>query len=297
MDVKLPPTRLPKCYRIICIGDIHGDYDALIISLKKANLIDNKNNWIGKNTVVIQIGDILDGGGRGVNISGDEEIKIMYLLAKLHLEAIKMGGGVYSLIGNHELMNVMGDFSYVSAVGSKKLCGLKNRRDLFRPGGRLAKYMAITRNVIMQVGNWLFVHGGINYNIANNYNLSDINKLFRAYLMGNKSLERSRLFKILFTSNDSLLWSRKMSSNGYNRYQLSNNEMEFERIMDRLKIKGIVVGHSMQEDGINSICNNRLWRIDVGMSAAFNLVKTKNYNDNIQVLEILNDGQQINIIK
>ena len=42
-----------------------------------------------------------------------------------------------------------------------------------------------------------------------------------------------------------------------------------------------------KENGINSKCDNKIWRVDTGMSDAFGSKK------NIQVLEILDDGKAI----
>ena len=44
----------------------------------------------------------------------------------------------------------------------------------------------------------------------------------------------------------------------------------------------MIIGHTIQ-DKINSKCDNRLWRVDVGISGIF---KT----NNMEVLEILDDG-------
>ena len=72
-------------------------------------------------------------------------------------------------------------------------------------------------------------------------------------------------------------------------------------------VERIVVGHTpqfMNDQGINSTCNGSVWRADVGLSKAFdrtdNKIKmgsTRDENRNIQVLEILDDGKKINILK
>ena len=56
----IPPSILMPVKRIIAIGDLHGDYKATIISLQKANVINSKNEWIGGDTIVVQLGDQLD---------------------------------------------------------------------------------------------------------------------------------------------------------------------------------------------------------------------------------------------
>ena len=61
--------------RIITIGDIHGDYNALLLVLIKAKIIDKNNKWIGGNTHVVQIGDILD--TRDVKKLNNDEIKYL----------------------------------------------------------------------------------------------------------------------------------------------------------------------------------------------------------------------------
>lgn len=284
--IKFPNHIFPKCKRIVVIGDLHGDYNAMLKALKKAKVINSKNKWCGKDTIVVQLGDQVDGGGRGNKIDEDNEIKIMMFLLKLHNQAIKNNGGVYSLIGNHELMNVMGDYRYVSREGMTKFEGLKNRFKLFRPGGRMANFFAQTRNVIIRIGDWVFVHGGITLDIAKKYNLSQINNMMRLYLLGNSDKINMKVFNKLFTNENSLLWCRQMSGSNY-------SHPNFYKVMNIMGIKGIVVGHTPQEGGINSICNGRIWRTDVAMSNAYSL----NSHDNIQILEIINNGEKIKILK
>ena len=44
----------------------------------------------------------------------------------------------------------------------------------------------------------------------------------------------------------------------------------------------MVIGHTVQ-DNINSKCDNKLWRVDVGLSGIFG-------DNGIEILEILNNG-------
>lgn len=95
--------------RIVAIGDLHGDINKAIQSLTVAGVLaieDGRPTWIGGNTTVVQMGDVLD--------RGDVEIGIIQLLRELDRLAKPVGGAVFMLNGNHESLNVAGDFRYVT---------------------------------------------------------------------------------------------------------------------------------------------------------------------------------------
>ena len=108
-----PKDILPATPRIIVIGDIHGDWKITQKIFLKFKLINSNGKWIAepKNTHVVQVGDIVDRGGRP-DTYGDEcsEIKIMDFLDDIHNQAKLYGGGVFCILGNHEIMNVVGKF-------------------------------------------------------------------------------------------------------------------------------------------------------------------------------------------
>jgi hypothetical protein len=53
-----------------------------------------------------QVGDILD--------RGDQELKLLYMLERLQRQAAAAGGALWVLNGNHETMNVGGNFRYAT---------------------------------------------------------------------------------------------------------------------------------------------------------------------------------------
>ena len=217
---------LPPSSRIIAIGDIHGDFDALLKALLKAGVIDRQGNWIGDKTIVIQLGDVLDRGGRSGSIDSTnqlEEVQIFYYLYRLNRKAKETGGGVISLIGNHELMNMLGDFRYASDNHVGGLGGVETRKNLLRPGGRLARKIACNSLGIIKVGDWVFVHGGllpehIHSMVSDQFDGGDtakyafdrINNLVRGILLGKISLTSINPEEedILF-GRDGIFWTRK----------------------------------------------------------------------------------------
>jgi hypothetical protein len=92
--------------RVIAIGDIHGSYDGLTTILKRTGLIDDQLRWSGGRTTVVQTGDYTDRGA--------DTRKVMDLLMRLEREAKSAGARFTVLMGNHEVMNLIGDMRDVT---------------------------------------------------------------------------------------------------------------------------------------------------------------------------------------
>ncbi len=111
----IPPTSaadgscgLTGIRRVVAVGDVHGSYENLVKVLTMAQLLDRSGHWGGGKAVLVQVGDILD---RGVRTR-----PALDLLMRLEKEARQAGGRVIVLLGNHEVMNVLGDLSAVQAA-------------------------------------------------------------------------------------------------------------------------------------------------------------------------------------
>lgn len=95
-------TRSAQTTRIVAVGDVHGAYDGFVGILQSAGLIDGTRQWSGGNAVLVQTGDVFDRGS-GVRDALD-------LLMRLETEAKRAGGRVDSLLGNHEMMNLISEY-------------------------------------------------------------------------------------------------------------------------------------------------------------------------------------------
>ena len=68
-----PPRRF-DARRVVAIGDVHGDLAAGLAALRSAALIDASGHWSGGDTVMVQVGDLLD--------RGDGEAELMDLFER-----------------------------------------------------------------------------------------------------------------------------------------------------------------------------------------------------------------------
>jgi Calcineurin-like phosphoesterase len=102
------PAKAPGQPResVVAIADVHNAFDNFVAILLRTGLIDKQNHWAGGKTTFVQVGDLLD--------RGPKPREVMDLMMALEKEAPQAGGRVVSLLGNHEVMNIMGDLRYVA---------------------------------------------------------------------------------------------------------------------------------------------------------------------------------------
>jgi len=333
------PAILPKVPRIVVFGDIHGDYNLMIDLLKMSNVIDSNHNWIGGNTYVVQVGDQVDRCrplssfytcANPQTTQNDEanDINILKYFNQLHDKAKVYGGAVISLLGNHEIMNSLGDMSYVSYEGIKQFAnkdiintndhieivksGTKNRKEKFAPGNEYGTLLGCSRIPSVIIGSNLFVHAGIVDYLLSDINIKDINDLetinmaIRYWLLGiiDKRLVEKILLGNKSTPNTSMFWTRLLGNLPPN---LSFSDPQcytyINKVLKVFKIDHIIIGHTPQSfmhNSSNGTCDDIVWRVDNGSSHAFDyfdkhLQKYGNVDNRRkpQYLEILNDTEFI----
>ena len=98
--------RFSSVSRVVAVSDLHGAYDSAVATLQAADVLDENLAWSGQRAHLVVAGDILDRGAHSRLIAD--------LLMRLEAEAKTAGGRVHVLLGNHEVMNLVGDLRYVA---------------------------------------------------------------------------------------------------------------------------------------------------------------------------------------
>jgi len=345
------PFVFNKVRRIVVLGDIHGDYDLAIklLTLSKVAKIKKYSKkksygkldlsseedeieleWIGEDTYVVQVGDQIDrcrpigsktcDNPNTIRLSDDEnsDMKILKLFTKLHELAKQDGGCVISLLGNHELMNSLGETQYVSFIGLKEMFdkykvdgiefndGADARKHAFKPGNKYGNFLGCSRNAAVIIGSNLFVHAGLIDTFIEQIGLDDLNDfehvniIIKKWLLG---LVNTNEINTLVKSQDSMFWTRILGSIPAGKpMEYDECKNNITKVLKLFNINGMIVGHTPQSflfnKDINATCSNKIWRVDNGSSKAFDPYDKfyidngeKHHNRRAQYLEILNDTE------
>jgi hypothetical protein len=170
-------SQAPGQNRIVAIGDIHGAYDEFVGLLKSAGLIDDKLSWSGGRATLVQTGDYTD---RGAGVR-----QVLDLIMRLEREAKKSGGQLVALLGNHEIMNLIGDWRDVTpeicATFTKNAVddGCVAYREAMSPNGTYGRWLR-EKQIATRIGDTLFMHAGINPARPAPRSIDEVNEQARA---------------------------------------------------------------------------------------------------------------------
>lgn len=290
--------------RLVCLGDIHGDAEALRRSLEIAGICKD-DSWIGNDTILVQCGDVLD--------RGSEELACFSLLAKLSQQAVQEGGKVICLYGNHEALNAMGLFQYTTtdseyeevvgpvvddALNSKEwraqyVGNQPARWASYEPNGLLSKSLMANMKVAVQVGRTVCVHAGLTKKQLKDYGgIEGMNQQAKEWITSQMSDVKynnqgtysnklqpwveaeSRQTTYINTApvflgggigSISPVWMRDYSSPNDQPPKNPKAQSMIDAALKELECDRMVMGHTIQRQ-INCALDGKAWRIDVGMS-------------------------------
>lgn len=230
--------------RVVAIGDVHGDADVFVGILQAAGLIDAGKRWAGGNTRFVQTGDIFDrgakvrdaldllmqlepqaqkAGGRVDALLGNHEV--MNMLRDFR----DVNPAVYAAFADQQSerrrQKAYDDYVKLMSTRRKKLGdveglqskskdewmvahppGFVEHADAVGPKGSYGRWLR-SHKVVLQVGDAIFMHAGIDPSIAPE-SLEAINarvaREIRAWDDGTDTATRAGLILPFFTLQETL---------------------------------------------------------------------------------------------
>lgn len=250
---------IPQADTILVTSDIEGNYQAFVSLLEGNRVIDAAKNWIYNDNHLVLIGDMLD--------RGDEALQVLWLIYKLEAESQRSGGAVHYILGNHEQMNLRSRFrvqntAYVHPEYMRHASALDiPYQEWFQSNSELGRWLR-SKNVILSIGDILFVHGGIsNKTVRLQLSIEDTNKTIRTS-MSTESEDMDGVAALLHSA-DGPLWYRGMADQS-----MSQNRVN--KLLDAMQANRMVIGHTIVQDNhIQPLYNDKLIPIDMHHSETF----------------------------
>ncbi len=257
-NVQLKPelTIEPSIYELpdkfLAVSDIEGNIEAFIMLLVDAGVMDTNYNWTYGAGHLFFVGDLFD---RGINVT-----ECLWLLYRLETQAEAEGGKIHFIIGNHDIMNLIGDFRYVANKYISNVALMdETLLSLYAQDSELGRWLR-TKNVIERAGPAIFVHAGISPAVYGlNLTYDEINYWGRFRM--NQTCSGSPCSVINGGSATGIYWYRGMAQNALTQEQVNE-------IVSAFNGEQVVIGHTLFPS-INLRYQGRVVAIDVNHKTSF----------------------------
>jgi hypothetical protein len=234
-----PPTdsyALPS--KLLAVSDIEGNIDQLLQFLQFHNVIDKAYNWSWGANHLLFNGDSVD--------RGDKVTELLWFIRKLQQQAIKAGGNVHFVLGNHEAMILADDIRYTHPKYKffAERIGIPYHQ-LFNNRSILGNWLR-AQNSVVQVGSYLFTHAGYGPELhALNLSKKEINTKLRNSLGPPAWPERNELATSLAWHSKGPLWYRGYFKKHSEKYGPKPTDKELDAILFRHNANAVIVGHTV----------------------------------------------------
>jgi hypothetical protein len=231
---------------MLVISDIEGNFQPFKRLLLENRVIDTEYRWLFDDNHLIILGDCFD--------RGEQVIECLWLIYSLEEKAKRVGGYVHFILGNHEIMNMNGDWRYIhpkyaSKLGNSRVAPIA----LYGGNNELWRWLQ-TKNIIEKVSDILFVHGGIAAELLDlNLSITEINKSARNFYT-KTSESTADPFQSIFNGDLSPVWYR-----GYYKFEVT--EELIDATLAHFGVKSIVTGHTVMEQ-VTTFFNGKIINVN-----------------------------------
>ena len=246
----------PEPSKLFILSDIEANFTALRKLLVEGHVIDSNFNWTFGDGHLVLTGDFVD--------RGNQQSEVLWLIYSLEDKAKAAGGYVHYILGNHEIMNLSGDIRYLQPKYHDVAELMETSYTyLIGPNSEIGRWLR-TKNVVEQIGNMLFTHGGISSSINGlRLPVDTINQLCRPYYSDS-------LYHYADPRQDTLygdqgpFWFR-----GYYKSTTGHESSVIDSTLSLYKVEHIATGHTIISDTISVLYDHKLFNTDVHHAGGF----------------------------
>jgi len=249
-NLKEEKTEFSKVNKQFVLSDMEGNFRSFRKLLQANQIIDSNYNWTFGDGHLILAGDFVD--------RGNQQTELLWLIYSLEDKAKAAGGHVHFILGNHEIMNLSGDFRYLNPK-YKETESILNKSivDLYGEKSEMGQWLR-TKNVVEEIGSILYLHAGISSAVNTiDVSINKLNKLVRPFYSDNKYEYDDNRTEILM-GDLGPFWYR-----GYYMGSTRAVQSQIDSTLSIYKVKKIVTGHSVVADTISVHFNGKVFNTDV----------------------------------
>ena len=250
--LEVGPSTFDKPQKLFVLSDIEGEFAAFRSLLLGNGVMDQNYAWTFGNGHLVICGDLFDRGPRVT--------EYLWLLYKLEDDAKAKGGYVHVILGNHDIMNLSGDFRYVQPkyFESATAMGLQYK-DLIAENTELGKWLR-TKNIIEKIGDILYMHAGISSEVNRaGLSVQALNDSSRPYYSTPIDSIPDAVYRY-FGGNSSPFWYR-----GYFMDPKATSS-QVDSTLQLFNVNKVVAGHTIIDD-ITRLYDGKVIGLDVNQHA------------------------------
>jgi hypothetical protein len=270
------------------LGDLHGDLESAIATLSEHGVVSQSGAWAGGEATLVQLGDMLDAKvrtGRTFSSEGGDLGVLRYMVG-LRAQARAVGGDVVCILGNHEVMNMVGDYSYVADAD------LAGRAAAFSEGGEGLRLVRTLCSLLYAKDGVLYSHAGMTPAAAQIlYGSGPLPPPDLAAVATERIASTMASGGVRALLQDPVIWGETGLTSTRAYYSPTRGgDFAIASMLDQLDVDRMVIGHNCLEQRVTTRYRGRVVLVDVGLSRSFAVTPSKS------MLMTLPDGRAFELV-
>ena len=264
--------------KVLALSDVEGRYDEMLRFLTANGVVDADGKWAFGKGHLVCVGDMVD--------RGSQVTETLWLMYRLGIEARAAGGHVHYVLGNHEAMLMGGDVRYV-APKYRAVAKLLDRpiEGLVGADTELGRWMR-TRNAMVRIGRYVFVHAGIAPGVAlDPIDYDHVNGQVRSVLGVSPDRIEDRAAGRRVWGRESILWYRGYFARHADEFGAVPSSAAMDRVLGNVGGEHVVVGHTKVGE-VTPLIGGRVLAIDIPWSQPDHVRALLITKDAIEVVDI-----------